>query len=198
VLVTSGQQNEKVGLIISYNFGSRQTKGIIHYHAQNEYPQPTDFVQCIRDTEHLGGHPMLLPVLIAEYVMRRCSAQSIKHGGDILEIEERTGQNRYRFGKDANRLTIGYRKATLDVNTLLTDIGWTTIKLESLSLLFCRIKDFHQSIQEKAPAKIKDGIERDFADLREVIHHQEAVLSNLQISENSNRERSRTQLDAVR
>ncbi|KAH8800918.1 hypothetical protein F5884DRAFT_809394 [Xylogone sp. PMI_703] len=182
---------------MTHNFLSGRTKAIIHYHDQKEYPQPKDFTGRIADTKDLAGHPMLLPILIAEYVMRLSSAQSTKHGSDILEIETRTGQNRHRFGKDASRLTIGYRKTTLDTNTLLTDIGWTTMKLESLSLLYCRVKDFHQSIRKNTQNGARGRMGTDFAALREVIYHQQTVLSNLLISENSNRERSRTQLDAV-
>lgn len=183
---------------MSHNFASGRTKGIIHYHAQTEYPQPKAFVQLIEDMKHLAGHPMLLPILIAEHVMRRTSEQSIEHGNTILDIENRTAQNKYWFGKDRNRFTIDYRGVTLDLNTLLTDIEWTTMNLKSLPLLYCRVKDFQKSIRRKSRTAARNRMGTDFAALRDIMDRQENVLSNILISEDSIRERSRTQLDTVR
>lgn len=197
VLVTPGQRVEQIGLMLSYNPSTGKTRGLIHYHKQEAYPTPGTFKQDVEKTMNSIRHPMILPILVAEYVIEECSTQCTTHDGKILTYETRTGQNRYWFGKDTNKFTSNYRLTTLDLNALLTDIEWTIMKLESLALIHCRVKELHVEIHTKTPQERRDRVETDFVALQKMMDHQESVIRNMLLSENSTRERARAQLNAV-
>ncbi|EKG15319.1 hypothetical protein MPH_07481 [Macrophomina phaseolina MS6] len=193
VLVTSGQQSEQCGLAILYDPKSGLTKGVLHCKRFKEH------IGLLEQAVTLAGHPMLLLVLLTSYVIGLSSSQmedDLTMITKVIEVE--TGQNLYGPAKKVNRLTIDYGKTTRETNMLLTDLGWTKLKLVSLSLLYRSFKNCFDEIDGGIDnERRRDRIIEESKTLREIVEHQQSITNNLLLHIDSIHERAKNELDIV-
>lgn len=193
VLVTSGQQSEQCGLAILYDPKSGLTKGVLHCKRFKEH------IGLLEQAVTLAGHPMLLLVLLTSYVIGLSSSQmedDLTMITKVIEVE--TGQNLYGPAKKVNRLTIDYGKTTRETNMLLTDLGWTKLKLVSLSLLYRSFKNCFDEIDGGIDnERRRDRIIEESKTLREIVEHQQSITNNLLLHIDSIHERAKNELDIM-
>jgi hypothetical protein len=162
-----------------------------------------DLLRRLKETKHPARHPMLLPILIAELVIKLSSTQMHWHQTMITEgIEVSTGQNAYSFEEKVNRLTIKHRDLIKQTNVLITNLVWTEMKLKSLSLFYDRLgnstPNYWSHIEDLLPANRGDQVKEAAEALQGMIEHQQSVTDNLLLSAQNVRERAQSQLSMVR
>lgn len=182
-------------LALSYNIANGLTCGVVL--AQTQLPDPTKLVDLLIDMKELCCHPMLVPVILVDLVMRTTMEKTDYYDKQLTLTEETTGQHSYRRRYIGEPPEIDFVTITRKLNSTSSHFGVCEMRFNSALLANRTTIEYMDWLQRAIPRDMANQLRRDSRKLQEHVDYLSSLSNNFLLRVQYNQKRVQTQLAVV-